>query len=115
MMTIFINILLTLIIACLLFFLFRWVKNPLYRVDKKRLVQTLEMVLTGQATENQWFTVFNIPIRHNPELEEVRQRCLEIEEAHYIGRNSSPYLFNGKGLSELKTVLVELKSRKLSD
>ena len=114
-MTILITVILAVIIAGFWFVAFRWLKTPYYRVDQKKMIATLEMVLTGQATENQWFTVFGIPARHYPELEEVRQRCLEIEEAHYIGRNSSPHLFTATGLAELKKILAELKSRTINE
>ena len=111
MATIIVTALLALFIAGFWFVAFRWLKTPYYRVDQKKMIATLEMVLTGQATENQWFTVFGIPARHYPALEAIRQRCLDIEEAHYIGRNSSPYLFTAVGLSELQKILAELKSQ----
>lgn len=110
-MTIIITVLLALLIAAFWFVAFRWLKTPYYRVDQNKMIATLEMVLTGQATENQWFTVFGIPVRHSLDLEAIRQRCLEIEEAHYIGRNSSPHLFTAVGLGELKKILAELKSQ----
>jgi len=110
-MTIVFTILLASILVIFWFAAFRWLKTPYYRVDQNKMIKTLEMVLTGQATENQWFTVFGIPMRHSLELEDIRQRCLEIEEKHYIGRNSSPHLFNATGLGKLKNILAELKSQ----
>lgn len=109
MMTVF----LSLLIVALLFALFFWVKTPFYRVDKARMVQVLEMVLTGQATENDWRIVFDITIRHDSNLEAFRQQALEIEEKHFIGLSASSarsdYLFSQQGLVELETLLQNVK------
>lgn len=109
--TILVTAVLASVIAAFWFIAFRWLKTPYYRVDQQKMITTLEMVLTGQATENQWFTVFGMPVRHSMALEEIRQRCLEIEESHYKGRNSSQHLFSAVGLDELKKILAELKSQ----
>jgi len=114
-MTIVVTVILAVIIAGFWFIAFRWLKTPYYRVDQKKMIATLEMVLTGQATENQWFTVFGIPSRHSLELEAIRQRCIEIEEAHYIGRNSSPHLFSAAGLKQLELILAELRTYALDE
>ena len=73
------------------------------------MIQVLEMVLTGQATENDWRITFGLTVRHDPELEAVRQVCSEIEQQHFIENNTSDYLFSRQGLEELKQQLLKLK------
>lgn len=107
-MTILITLLLTLCIISTLFFLFYRLKNPYYRVDKEKIIRVLEMVLTGQATDNDWQMTFAMTIRHSPELENIRQECLAIEEAHYIGNQHPPYLFSAEGLQQLKEILQKI-------
>lgn len=113
-MTIFFTLLLSLIIIASLLALFLWVKTPYYRVDRDRMIKVLEMVLTSQATENDWRTVFDMTIRHDPELETLRQQACEIEEEHFIGMspraNRSESLFSKEGMRELEKLLQTLKS-----
>lgn len=105
-----ITLVIALIILALLFALFSWVKTPYYRVDRQRMIKVLEMVLTGQATENDWYLVFSMTIRHDPELEEIRQQAADIEEMHFIGSGHSDYLFSKDGLVELEKLLQQLKT-----
>jgi hypothetical protein len=104
-----VTFILSLLIGTTLYFVFRWVKTPFYRVDKQQMISTLEKVLTGQATENDWRLTFSMTIRHQPDLEILRQECLDIEEKYFIGESKPPYLFSELGLSELEIVLDSLK------
>ncbi len=106
------TLLLTLIIIAALFYLFYKLKTPYYRVDRQRMIQTLELVLTGQATENDWQMTFAMVIRHSPELEVIRQQCVDIEDQCYIGEQKPPHLFAEDGLARLRFILEELKNNK---
>lgn len=110
-MSLFITLLLTLVIGGLLFALFRWLKNPWYRVDAERMLRVVELALTGQATANDWYTTFGMTIRHDPELEAIRVRCLEIEAQHFIG-GENRYLFRKDGLNALENIRQELQRLK---
>lgn len=113
-MTTVITVFLSILIIALLFALFVWVKTPIYRVDKPRMIRVLEMVLTGQATENDWRMVFAMSIRYDPELEEIRQQACIIEEQHFKDLSNqtsrSDYLFTDAGLAELEKLLEQLKA-----
>ncbi|MFT6102150.1 MAG: hypothetical protein ACJATV_000832 [Granulosicoccus sp.] len=109
-MTAFLTILLSVFILFALLLVLLKVKTPYYRIDEKKMIAVLEMVLTGQASENDWQVTFGMIIRHSPELEMIRQQCLDIEEAHYIGNQKPPYLFSEKGLARLREVLTELQA-----
>ncbi|MFT7388969.1 MAG: hypothetical protein ACI8VC_002231 [Candidatus Endobugula sp.] len=110
-MTVLITLLLSVLILLVLFFVFASVKTPYYRTDQQRMIQVLEMVLTGQATANNWYVTFGMAIRHSPELEAVRQRCIDVEEHHYIGEQHPPYLFAPSGLQQLHEILSDLKTQ----
>ena len=103
-----ITVVLSIGIICLLLAVFVWVKTPYYRVDGDRMLKVLEMVLTGQATDNDWHTTYGMTIRHAPELEEIRQQCVDIEYKYFVGENTSNYLFSGEGLRALKEIRDEL-------
>ena len=108
-MNIIATVVLTGIIITGLFYIFFRLKMPYYRVDRARMVKVLEMVLTGQATENDWYITFGMIIRHSPELEHWRQQCADIEEEHFIGDQRPPYLFTREGLSLLEDILNDIK------
>ena len=96
MITIFFTLIFTFLIVSILFYIFSRLKTPYYRVDKTRIIDVLEMVLTGQATDNDWQMTFGIVIRHSLELEAIRLQCVDIEEECYIG-NQRPSLFVFRG------------------
>lgn len=108
-MTVIVTLLFTIAIISGLFYLFVRLKTPYYRVDQARMVHVLEMVLTGQATDNDWQMTFGMVIRHSPALEALRQQCVDIEDAHYIGNQRPPYLFSEDGLIELQAVLQDVR------
>jgi hypothetical protein len=109
-MTIALTLFLSLVILFALFLVLSKITTPYYRVDQAKMVHTLELILTGQATDHNWQMTFGMVIRHSPELEVVRQRCLDIEEACYIGDQRSSYLFSEQGLAQLRDVLADLKN-----
>jgi hypothetical protein len=109
-MTIALTIFFSVLILFVLFLVLSKIKTPYYRVDQQQMIHVLEMVLTGQATDNNWQMTFGMVIRHSPELETIRQQCLDIEEVCYIGNQTSLHLFSEQGLAQLRIVLAELKT-----
>ncbi len=88
------------------------VSTPRYRLDRDNVLTLLSMVLDGQATENDWNVFVGIPIRHDPELEALRLRCLEIERREFIGHGQGPspgrHLFSREGLRQIEALRREL-------
>lgn len=109
MMTIFFTLIFTFLIVSAFFYAFLRLKTPYYRVDKARIIRVLEMVLTGQATDNDWQMTFGMVIRHSLELEAIRLQCVDIEEECYIGNQRPPYLFSEEGLHQLQCVLRDVR------
>jgi len=104
-----ITLTLTIVIFLLVLGTLLWVRTPRYRIERHNVITLLEMVLTGQATENDWQVFSAVPLRHDATLNAIRERCLEIEEHEYMESNP-PYLFSQKGLDELHNILLELKN-----
>jgi hypothetical protein len=105
---------LTLALTTLIFggtlLLFFWARSQRYRLNRDSVIRLLELVLVGQATDNDWRLFSALPLHHSPELQVVRARCLEIEEREYKGDHRSGFLFSQQGLAELKVILEELKA-----
>ena len=97
-----ITVVLSIGIICLLLATFVWVKTPYYRVDGERMLKVLEMILTGQATDNDWHTTFGMTIRHSPELEDIRQQCIDVEDKHFVGESTSAIYFRARVCLPLK-------------
>jgi hypothetical protein len=106
----FLTLVLTIIIFGGTLFLFYWARSQRYRLNRRDVIRLLEMVLSGQATDNDWRLFSALPLHHNPELDAVRDRCLEIEEREYVGKRKSGLLFSEQGLSEIREVLEELRA-----
>lgn len=87
-----------------------WARSSRYRLTRASVIKLLHLVLEGRATEYDWRLFSALPLRHNPALDAVRDRCLEIEEREYIGRNRDGFLFSQKGLRELQDILAELRA-----
>lgn len=104
-----VTLILTIVIFLLVLGTLMWVRTPRYRIERHNVITLLEMVLTGQATENDWQVFAAVPLRHDAALNTIRERCMEIEEHEYMV-NNPPFLFSQKGLSELRNVLLELKN-----
>lgn len=89
---------------------FLWVRSPAYRIDRSNVIELLQMAVDGRASENDWSVFVSIPLRHDPYLEEIRQRCMDIEERTYMGKRRSGALFSESGLEELREILAELQA-----
>lgn len=87
-----------------------WVRTPRYRIERANVIALLELVLAGRATENDWRVFASVPLRHDPALDDIRDRCLEVEEREYRGGEPPKHLFSKQGLEELQTLLEELRA-----
>lgn len=90
------------------------VRTPRYRLARENVITLLKMVLDGTATENDWNVFVGIPIRYNPELENIRRRCMAIEKQEFLGGSRTAgrrHLFTQKGLEQLQAILAELEAK----
>ena len=107
-MTYLVTLLLTLGLVMVAMWVFVKVGTPVYRIDRDNVIALLELVLSGEATENDWHVFIGIPLRHNTELRDVQKRCETLAETEFTGLKGSS-LFTSKGLAELESLLQELK------
>ena len=109
------TIVLSVVVFAVVVSMFLWVRAPGYRLERRNVIQLLEMVVEGRASENDWRVFVGVPLRHDPYLEQVRQQCMDIEERTYMGKRRSGALFSESGLDELRALLAELRARSVSD
>lgn len=89
---------------------------PKFHADTADFTALLHLVLTGQADYEQWSAIIHLPIRHDPSLEALRLRCLEVEEEHYVGKPAilghPEAMFTPAGLRQLEKELKSLEEEK---
>ncbi|GAA5445613.1 hypothetical protein Misp06_03816 [Microbulbifer sp. NBRC 101763] len=105
-MTLFLTLLLSFCAFVIVIWTFMHLRTPRFRMDRASFIKGLEDAITGQASESEWRALVAIPMRHDPELEKMRLKCLEIEE--YESSDSPPYLFTERGLEQLRQIRSKL-------
>lgn len=88
-----------------------WVKTPRYQMTREDLIELLQKVLVGQASENDWAIFLSSSFRHCPELEPFRDACAVIDEKEYLGHTRAGFLFSGNGLEQIRTLLEQVESQ----
>lgn len=106
------TLLLTFLVVSIALWGFLRLGAPVYRPDKNNVITLLELVLAGNATENDWHVFIGIPLRHCEQLKLIQKRCSDLTETEYVGENSDT-LFTKKGTQALKEILEELKYQDL--
>ncbi len=108
------TLLLTFVVVLTAMWVFLRIGSPVYRLNRDNVIALLELVLAGDATENDWYIFMGIPLRHNDVLQAVQQRCSDLGETEYIG-DSSATLFTEKGMQALKLILEDLKHKDIDE
>jgi hypothetical protein len=87
-----------------------WVKTPRYQMTKADLIQLLQRVLVGQASENDWAIFLSSSFRHCPELEPFRDACAAIDEKEYLGHTRAGFLLSETGLAQVRWILDKVEA-----
>ena len=105
------TIVITALLATVIFGVVVWVlgqvRTPHYQLRTGMVIDFLEQVLAGSATETDWHIFTELPIRHDERLERVRQRCIQLEAQHWRGGDR---LLDREGRAALSDVLERLKT-----
>lgn len=102
------TVLLTFCLVLLAVFLFWKLGSPFYRVEKVNVIRLLELVVAGEATESDWHVFSAYTIRHDMELADIQQRCLDIADREFVGGRGN--LFTPAGQREIAAILKDLKA-----
>lgn len=87
-----------------------WVKTPRYQMTQADLIQLLQKVLVGQASENDWAIFLSSSFRHCPELEPFRDACAAIDEKEYLGHTRAGFLLSETGLAQVRWILEKVEA-----
>lgn len=112
-MTIVLVFVVSLFLLLSIFGLLAILKRPVYRLTASNVKRLLELVLAGEATEDDWNVFIEMPIRYDDRLEEVRLRSAEITDDS--SEYSKPgFLFSDAQLMQIKDLLENLEKDDLS-
>ncbi|MBS99976.1 MAG: hypothetical protein CMI01_15045 [Oceanospirillaceae bacterium] len=104
--------LLTLIFLVLLVVFMGFGRTPTYRPERQEVRDLLAGIFERKTSQEAWDMFLGLPILHDPELEEIRRRCIQIHEgtdgqaAAHAGLDG--YLYDRAGRERLKPVLEAL-------
>lgn len=87
-------------------------RTPRYRTTSEDLLGLLDDVLAWRASEQRWLRVIGYPIRHDPDLENIRRRCQAVMNEHgqtWRQAQGGP-LFSRAGLEEIAALHDYLKA-----
>jgi len=88
-----------------------WVKTPRYQMTRADVIQLLQKVLVGQASENDWAIFLSSSFRHCPELEPFRDACAAIDEKEYLGHTRAGFLLSDNGLAQIRWILEQVEAQ----
>lgn len=93
-------------------------KPPVYRPSREEIVELLDKQLQGRLDDTAWHMFINAPITHDPNLNDIRLLCYELEqEAEIAGRkmddsqvrfSAGEFHYNPAGMERLEKVLAAL-------
>lgn len=103
----------TLVIISLLAIAMHFGKPPVHRPSREDILLLLQNVESGEARPEEWDMFLGYPLHFDPELENVRQKCLALEE----GTDSQPpikqgignYIYDKAGREQIHQLSAELK------
>lgn len=112
-MELLVSFLATLILLAVLFLVLRRARAPAYRPSRRRVLALLEGVAKKQTSRDAWDLFVGLPILHDPELEQIRRRCLILTEGDFLTppcpSGIGGYLFNRDGRARIEAICADLR------
>ncbi len=103
----------TLVVMGLLVWVLLHSQGSYYRPTRQQIVLLLQAVLEGRASRSEWELFIGYPLYHDPELEQIRLRCVALSEGdpdtEPMASGIDGHLFDRQGRQHLAKVLVELQ------
>ena len=109
-MDLLITIALSFCLILLALLVFRFVGLPVYRVESINVKTVLEAVLYETATVADWDVFIGMPIRHDPELDEIRLQCAMLA-ASTLTERAGLVIFSSQGREQLVQILDRVNSK----
>ncbi|SFB87931.1 hypothetical protein SAMN05660443_0687 [Marinospirillum celere] len=84
------------------------------RQKPEKLLHLIRQARSGQLNESSWTWGLSQPFYHAPEVDEIREQLLELENKYWAGKrrmdhHKQDFLLNEEGLEELKRIEFRLE------
>lgn len=86
-------------------------KTPVYRPTPDSVQELMTKLLEGEASEQEWQFFLDMPIRHDPALEELRLECVRMQEQFGLRPRNGRARLNEAGHIRLRHKLNQLEQR----
>ncbi|WP_157599976.1 hypothetical protein [Saccharospirillum impatiens] len=86
-----------------------WGKAPVYRPTQDSVQGLVTRALEGEADEDEWQFFLDMPIRHDPELETLRQECARLQDEQGLRPRLGKVRFKEPGQIRLRHFLSRLE------
>ncbi len=90
-----------------------WGRAPTWRPDRRRVLALMQQLQAGEARRDEWEMFVGLPVLHDPELEAIRRRCVDIHEGDETHPPASdglaPYLYDRAARRRLAEVQADLE------
>lgn len=86
-------------------------KAPVYRPTKEEIQVLLTSLLDGTLAEQEWQFFLDMPIRHDAELETIRERCLQLQETQALRPKNQKARLQEGGLIRIRYILNQLEEK----
>ncbi|MBA4502855.1 hypothetical protein [Marinobacterium marinum] len=88
-------------------------RAPTWRPDRRKVLALMQQVQVGEARRDAWEMFVGLPVLHDPELEQIRRRCVAIHEGDEThppaGEGLEPYLYDRAARARLLEVEKDLE------
>ena len=109
-----INFIITLSLSFLIILMallvFHYIRPPVYRVEAINVKCLLASVLNGTATTADWDVFLSMPIRQDPELDQIRHKCAMLATSEMSERQGL-IVFTEIGRMEISSLLEQLNQK----
>ena len=103
----------TTVVLCILSAALYFGRPPVYQVSRAEALQLLEDLVTGELTELKWLVFIGHAISADPDLNEIRLQCQQLELAAEQGQQMAFSVgakrYDGAGIDQIKLLIVKLE------
>lgn len=107
-MVLIITLFFTLLLVATFVGLLLYLRQPSYRPQREQVLRLFDDLHADRLKHRDWLVFISVPLRHDPWLETLRLRCMDIEEQHLLG-DGSRHLFDATGREKLAQLREELQ------
>ncbi|GAA0688118.1 hypothetical protein GCM10009104_12770 [Marinobacterium maritimum] len=90
-----------------------WGRAPTWRPERRKILLLMQQVQAGEARRDEWEMFVGLPVLHDPELEAIRRRCVDIHEGDDTHPPAAdglePYLYDRAARKRLAEVQADLE------